>query len=103
MKAAKSGRIAAQSANAQALRGDTQRRNAAAQFSWEPSTQPAWLNEETYLQKIQPLLSKTTTSAIASALHVSWPYASHIRRGKRRPHPRHWLTLAQLVGVSQSE
>jgi CRISPR-associated endonuclease Cas1 len=103
MKAAKSGRIAAQSANAQALRADTQLRNATAQHSWDPSVQPAWLNEETYRQKIQPALSKTTTSAVASALHVSWAYAAHIRRGKRRPHPRHWLKLAELVGVSSGE
>jgi hypothetical protein len=34
---------------------------------------------------------------------VSLPYASDIRAGRRRPHPRHWLSLAQLVSVSGPE
>jgi hypothetical protein len=28
-------------------------------------------------------------------------YAADIRAGRRRPHPRHWQALAQLVGASQ--
>jgi hypothetical protein len=40
-----------------------------------------------------------TTSAIATALSVSWVYASHIRAGAKRPHSRHWLKLAELVGI----
>ena len=39
-------------------------------------------------------------SQIASAIGVSIPYASDIRRGGRRPHARHWQTLATLVNVS---
>jgi hypothetical protein len=27
-------------------------------------------------------------------------YAKDIRIGKCRPHPRHWVKLAELVGVS---
>jgi hypothetical protein len=38
-------------------------------------------------------------SAIASALNVSLPYATQIRAGRCRPHPRHWQALAELVGV----
>ena len=59
-----------------------------------------WLNEETYLSKIQPLLAGVTNKALASALGSSIPYASAIRKGRRVPHPRHWQALAQLVGVS---
>ncbi len=99
VKAAPSGRIAAHSARAEARRADTQRRNAAARWSWEPSSQPAWLNEETYARRIQPRLAEISTSAISSALGVSWVYAKYIRLGQRRPHPRHWQALAQLVGV----
>jgi hypothetical protein len=29
------------------------------------------------------------------------PYAAYIRAGRHRPHPRHWLVLAKLVGVSE--
>jgi hypothetical protein len=35
-----------------------------------------------------------------SALGVSVIYAVAIRAGRCRPHPRHWLALAELVGVS---
>jgi len=30
---------------------------------------------------------------------VSQPYAAFIRSGRRRPHPRHWLAFANLVGA----
>ena len=94
------GQIAAQSADAQARRAKTKRRHDAARAAWQPSSLPAWLNEETYLGKIQPLLARLTNKAVASALGSSIPYASAIRAGRRRPHPRHWQTLAQLAGVS---
>jgi len=30
---------------------------------------------------------------------VSEPYVADIPAGRRRPHPRHWQALAELVGV----
>ena len=78
----------------------TQRRHAAAKRAWQTSSLPPWLDEEAYLQKIQPRLAGVTISVISSALGVSNPYAADIRAGRHRPHPRHWQTLAQLVGVS---
>jgi hypothetical protein len=99
-KAAPSGWIATQGANAQALRAKTQRRNAAAKKAWDSASLPSWLNEDAYHQRIQPLLAGISAGRIAAALSVSWMYAAHIRRGKRRPHPRHWRKLAELVGVS---
>ena len=53
-----------------------------------------------FMQKVQPLLANVTTSAISTALGVSWVYASHIRPGAKRPHPRHSVKLAELVGYS---
>jgi hypothetical protein len=53
------------------------------------------LSDKTYEHKILPRLAGITVSAIASALDVSMPYATEIRAGKRRPCPRHWLTLAR--------
>lgn len=96
---AKRGRVATHSREAEALRAATQRRNAAALKAWNPSNKPAWLTEEIYREKIQPRLAEITIPAIASALCISKPYATDIRRGVRVPHPRHWLTLARLVGV----
>jgi CRISPR-associated endonuclease Cas1 len=97
---AHAGRAAAQSAEAQAKRAVTQRRNAFAQYAWKESDLPAWLTEKVYAEQIQPRLAGITSSALSSALGVSRQYAINIRAGRRRPHPRHWLSLAQLVGVS---
>jgi CRISPR-associated endonuclease Cas1 len=99
-KAALSGRVAAQSSAAQIRRANTQRRQHAAKHAWKASNLPAWLDEQTYVQKIQPQLVHVTRAAIASAIEVSKAYAADIRVGKRSPHPRHWQALAQLVGFS---
>jgi CRISPR-associated endonuclease Cas1 len=100
---AKAGRLAAHSAAAEGHRADTQRSHALARWGWRSSSQPAWLTEDAYITKIQPQLAGVTNSAIAAALGVSLYYAAEIRRGRRRPHPRHWLALVELVGVSQCE
>jgi CRISPR-associated endonuclease Cas1 len=98
IEAAKLGRIATHSREAEALRAKTQRKHAAALAAWKPSDLPEWLNDEAYRTKVQPALAGKTIPAIATALGVSEPYATDIRSGKRKPHPRHWPTLAQLVG-----
>ena len=85
---------------AQAQRSETQRLNHVPYKSWDPASQPAWLTEEVYAREIQPRLAKVRPTEIINAIGVSWMYASHIRRGMKRPHPRHWLKLAELVGMS---
>ena len=82
---------------------DTQRRHTAARTGWRASDLPAWLNKEFYVLKIQPRLTGLTLSVLASKLDISIPYAVDVRSGRRVPHPRHWLTLAQLVGVLPDE
>jgi CRISPR-associated endonuclease Cas1 len=100
---ARCGRVASHSQEAEVLRAKTQRKHAAALATWKPSELPEWLNEEAYRTKIQPALAGTMVPAISTALGVSEPYATEIRRGRRMPHPRHWQTLAQLVGISSNE
>jgi CRISPR-associated protein Cas1 len=100
IEAAKAGRVATVSAKAQALRSATQCRQAAAMKAWNPSDKPEWLDEKTYREKIQLRLAVITVPTIMSALAVSEPYATNIRAGRCIPHPRHWLTLARLVGIS---
>jgi CRISPR-associated endonuclease Cas1 len=85
---------------AQARRAETQRRQAAALKSWKPSDKPERLDEKTYREKILSRLAGVTVSTIVSALAVSQPYAANIRTGRCIPHPRHWLRLAGLVGIS---
>jgi hypothetical protein len=99
IKAARIGRIAAQSDQAQELRAETQRQHARARAGWNPSDLPDWLNEETYRRKIQPRLKGVALSALASALGISIPYAVDVRKGRRVPHPRHWQTLARIGGL----
>jgi CRISPR-associated endonuclease Cas1 len=74
--------------------------HAVANSWWSPSSLPAWLNKEFYVQKIQPQLRTVKVREVAQALQVSQPYAAHIRSGRRNPHPRHWQALAQLVGIA---
>jgi hypothetical protein len=50
---ARSGRIAAQSPEAQARRAATKHRHNTARAGWLASSLPAWLNNEAYTQKIR--------------------------------------------------
>jgi len=97
-KAAKAGRVATHSPEAEAKRSATQLRHGAERKAWRPSDLPEWFDEETYLLKVQPRLSGITVPAICSALGISEPYVTNIRAGRCIPHPRHWLKLARLAG-----
>jgi hypothetical protein len=70
---------------------------------WSPSSLPAWLNKEFYVQKVQPQLRTVKVREIAQAIQVSQPYAAFIRSGQRRPHPRHWQALARLTGLISTQ
>jgi CRISPR-associated endonuclease Cas1 len=96
---ARVGRVTAHGPLAQEKRSNTQRRNAIAWHSWNASSQPAWLTEQVYSQKILPILKQITGTAIARAIGVTCAYGSRIRLGLR-PHPRHWRALAELVAIS---
>jgi CRISPR-associated protein Cas1 len=99
-KACDLGRKASLSGKAQAKRTATQRRNARAQHGWIAAMQPSWLDQDAYVNRIQPRLAELTVSSIASAIRVSLGYADSIRKGKVHPHARHWAKLAELVAVS---
>ena len=79
---------------------DTQQRHNAARRAWSESASSARITEEKYVRQIQPRLATITISALASALGVSISYAAGIRKGRHRPLPRHWLTLARLADVA---
>jgi CRISPR-associated endonuclease Cas1 len=100
--AAKLGRLAARSPEARAKHRASRRRHAEACSAWDASSQPAWLTDRVFSERIQPLVARASASAIALAIGVSRGYAGRIRQGYR-PHPRHWQVLAKLVGVSQAE
>ena len=93
------GRLTAHGSKAQAKRSATQLRNGKASRAWNPFTQPTWLTEQFYSEKIQPLLAQLSGTAIARVIGVTCAYGSRIRQGCR-PHPRHWDALAELGVLS---
>jgi CRISPR-associated endonuclease Cas1 len=99
---AKIGREVAQSPESRKKVSDTQRRHEAAKRAWKASPKPTWPDERAYVRDIQPRFFAVAISRLSSALGVSESYAADIRAGRRRPHPRHWQALAQLVGIRRS-
>ncbi|MGO9404236.1 MAG: CRISPR-associated endonuclease Cas1 [Terriglobales bacterium] len=102
VNAAKLGRIAARSPEARAKHRASRRRHAQECAAWDASSQPVWLTDQVYLEKIQPALAQTSASSIAREIGVSRWYAGKIRQGYR-PHPRHWEALAELVEAADSK
>jgi CRISPR-associated endonuclease Cas1 len=100
IRVAKLGRVVTHGPRAQALRGATQRKQAAALKAWKPSDQPNWLTEQAFRDKVLARLTYISIPKISAALDISEPYAAGIRGGKRIPHKRHWLGLAKLVAVT---
>jgi hypothetical protein len=99
VEVAAQGRLLAHNPDAQARRAEARRRDLRAVREWKESEQPAWLTEQFYSAEIQPRLQSITLSTLSSALGVSRTYASNVRAGRRRPHPRHWIGLAKLLGT----
>lgn len=100
IETAKLGRIATHSPTAEARRAATHMKQVAALRKWIPSDLPGWLDEDCYRRDILPKLSGLRVKKLRLALDVSHPYASMIRKGDRIPHPRHWVALAGLVGMT---
>jgi CRISPR-associated endonuclease Cas1 len=98
--AAKFARLSRFDPVAQSRRADTQRRQAGALRSWNPTENPGWLDEKFYREQIQPRLVSLETRSIQSAISVSQAYALKIRASRCVPHKRHWPELARLVSVS---
>jgi len=102
VRVAEQGRRAALAPEAQARMAATRRRHAEAERAWRVTDQPAWLTESVFVAKIQPRLRALSTSDVVSTLGVSRSYANDIRLARCRPHPRHWLALANLAAVGSS-
>ena len=99
IEGAKLGRVIGHTPQAEARRRESKRRHDSERQNWTRTDQPSWLTEDFYVKEIQPRLKDATLSQIALALEVSIPYASDIRKGRRKPHPRHWAALAKLINV----
>jgi CRISPR-associated endonuclease Cas1 len=94
------GRKTSNIGEAQEKRAATQRRNAEAVRQWKPEDLPKWLTADVFARRVVPHLKSLRTSEVAVCLNVSESYAAQVRRGSRVPHPRRWLVLAKLCGLS---
>ena len=94
------GRIATHSATAEARRAATHMKQVEALRKWNPADLPRWLDKDFYRKEVLPRLSALAVKSIRTATDVSHPYATLIKRGYRIPHPRHWVTLAKLLGMN---
>jgi len=103
VKAAQKGRLVSHSPEAEAKRGESRRKHAAALRAWQPLDQPEWLTEEMYRREIRPRLAQVTVPTVRAALGVSKSYATDVRSGRRLPHPRHWQALAQLLRIAATD
>jgi CRISPR-associated endonuclease Cas1 len=99
--ASRLGRVAARNPESRAKHSASRRRHAQACSEWDASLQPTWLTSDVFSQRILPMLANVSNSTIRSRIGVSRCYAGKIRQGYS-PHPRHWQTLAELVGVKSA-
>jgi hypothetical protein len=95
----RAGRKMAQLPEYLARRAETMRTHRLEISNWKSSELPGWLTRDVYVNQIQPALASISKSGIRVVLGVSEPYAADIQAGRRRPHPRHWHTLAKLTGI----
>jgi hypothetical protein len=51
---------------------------------------------------ILPKLATITVPDLARTMNVTEHYAAEVRKGRHIPHPMHWQSLAELVGVTGS-
>src|SRR6185312_6365122 len=68
--------------------------------NWNPSELPEWLTDEVYASQIQPTLHRFSKQQIADALGVNVSFVYKIVNRGEIPHKRHWVKLAELVGVT---
>jgi CRISPR-associated endonuclease Cas1 len=102
-KGSRLGRVRALTPEARAKRGKTVKQHIEARLAWKPDNLPSWLDNEAYMTRIRPSLERFSRSAIAAALNVCLDYAGEVRAGRRIPHSRHWVPLAELAGLTNNE
>ena len=98
----RTGTLPTHTADAQAARSASNAAQRSAEIAFatsgEPETERAW-----FAESVGPALAGFTLPAIARATGVSTSAAAKWRAGRRVPHPRHWVALADLVGVEWPE
>jgi CRISPR-associated protein Cas1 len=94
-------REASRSPEASAKRILAVKRQNEALRNWNPSDLPEWLTDEVYTNQIQPALHRFSKKQIAEALGVNVSFVYKIVNRGEIPHKRHWVKLAELMGVGK--
>ena len=97
------GRIAASTPEALQRISERMKQQREAISRWNPADLPSWLTDEYFSTKIWPALGNIPKKRIAEAIGVSTDYAYQLVNGNRVPHRRHWVRLAELVGIKLDE
>lgn len=97
---ARTGVVPSHTPAAQKHRQEANRRRQLARLAWEADHGGESPDVEWFTEHIAPRLAELSLIEIAGALGVSTSSASKFRRGLRVPAPRHWATLAELVGIN---
>ncbi len=87
---------------ARVARSSANVRQWAAQQAWDQGKDQGVdgaMSRDWYLELVAPELRRVTLPAMARVTGASTSAASKWRAGRAVPHPRHWLALAELVGV----
>ncbi len=83
-------------------RREANRAQREAQRSWQDTgTERTAFSAEEW-EAVRVRLERWPLGAIALSVGVSTSTASKWRSGRRRPHPRHWPTLAHLAGLTEA-
>jgi CRISPR-associated endonuclease Cas1 len=98
---AETGVLPSHTAEAQGRRREANRRRQLARLAWEADHGGASPDIDWYSEQIAPRLPGLSLTEIAGVLGVSTSSASKFRRGLRVPAPRHWGTLADLLGIDR--
>lgn len=96
------GKIAACTAEVAALKSAKMLEHRKAIAAWNPADLPMWLDDNYYSMRIQPLLQTVPIGLLANELNISKAHAYRFVKGAKIPHRRHWVKLAELVGVRGS-
>lgn len=96
------GKIAASTPEVATLKSAKMLQQRKAIAAWNAADLPAWLDDAFYTTKIQPLLKTVPIGLLADALNISKTHGYRFVKGAKVPHRRHWVKMAELVGVTES-
>jgi hypothetical protein len=97
------GKDPAQSLQARAKRSQALVARKADEATWIANGALTTITREELVSTVVPRLNDTTLRQLQEVTGLSSSGCSMIRSGKRTPHPRHWVALAELASSLTTE